>query len=110
MKKLGLLFLLGIVMGRAGAAGVAIPVIDGVAVAQAASMPAASLRLPQADPVPAEQAVSDSTTRVTRDGRLVTCDATGQAYEVTTNGGMVTSAPIWKAGRPLKCRREMFAS
>lgn len=110
MKKLILLFLLGTVMVCTSAVDAAIPVIDGAAVAQATSMPADSLTVPRADPVLAAQAVSDGKTRVTRDGRLVTCDATGQAYEVTNNGSMVTSAPIWKAGKPLKCRRDMFAS
>lgn len=74
---------------------------SGLAHAQVASMP-------KADPAPAGQAVSDGKARVTRDGRLVLCDSTGQAYEVTTNGSMVTHNPVWKAGKPVKCRRDMF--
>jgi hypothetical protein len=64
--------------------------------------------MPQAVPVPLGQAVSDGRTRVTRDGHLVNCDSTGQAYEVTLNR-MVIEDPIWKNGKPVKCRADMFA-
>lgn len=94
----------------ASAAGVSLPVTDGAVIAQVASMPAASMKVPEADPVPAEQAVSDGKTRITRDGHIVLCDSTGQAFEITGSDGMTFSTPIWKAGKPLKCRRDMFVS
>lgn len=52
---------------------------------------------------------SDGIMRVTRDGHLVKCDATGQAHEITY-GAMVTDDPLWKDGKPVKCRRDMFAN
>ncbi|CAE6862654.1 hypothetical protein R75465_07749 [Paraburkholderia aspalathi] len=84
-----------------------IPVDDVVGLTGIASTRAAALVIPQADPVPGGQVVSDGRTRVTRDGRLVKCDSTGQAYEVTINN-MVIEDPIWKNGKPVKCRVDMF--
>jgi hypothetical protein len=72
------------------------------------SLSALAASIPKADPVPAGQEVSDGKVRATRDGRLVMCDSTGQAFDVTTNGGMVIQDPEWKAGKPVKCRRDMF--
>jgi hypothetical protein len=73
------------------------------------SLSATAASMPKADPVPAGQAVSDGRVWIMRDGRLVLCDSTGQAYEVKTHGSMVTYNPVWKAGKPVRCRRDMFA-
>jgi hypothetical protein len=87
--------------------GGSVSVIDGAALARAASMPSASMVMPQADPVPVTQRVADGKMHVTRDGRLVECDGTGQAYEITIKTFVIRD-PVWKDGKPVKCRRDMF--
>lgn len=92
-----------------GLAHAQVPVIDQTKVpAFLDSLSALAASIPKADPVSAGQEVSDGKVRATRDGRLVMCDSTGQAFDITTNGGMVIRAPEWKAGKPVKCRRDMF--
>ncbi|MDN7880051.1 hypothetical protein [Burkholderia aenigmatica] len=103
-KTLGALILASVGMYAYGGS---VSMIDGAALARAASMPAASMVITEADQVPVRQRVVDGKIRVTLDGRLVECDGTGQAYEVTIKT-LVFRDPVWKNGKPVKFRRDMF--
>ncbi len=65
--------------------------------------------MPQADPVPAGQQVFDGT-KMTRDGQIVRCDETGQAYVITVKDSFTIRDPVWKNGKPVKYRRDMFVN
>lgn len=87
-----------------------VSVIDSAVLTRAASIPAASMTMPQADPVPAGQQVTDGKARMSRDGQIVQCGETGQAYVITVKDGFAISDPVWKDGKPVKCRRDMFVN